>query len=335
VKRAAIRPLAALAAVALCPASALADDSSAALGAGGIIFTRSADIRMADELLRISPKQVSIRFTFVNETRRDIDLITAFPLPDIDTSEYTMSPLGTTLEDPVNFIGFKAWADGKPVAVNVEQRAFYKGRDVTAAVRAAGLPINVVNQAGYKKLEKLTPAQKAVLKKAGIAEWESSETAHPLWLVRTKFWWKQHFPANKPVVLTHSYQPVTGQSFFAASDLSAKTDQGRYYVRTYCFDDPVTRRRTEAAIAAAQKADPQNGGYYSAFATDYILKTGNNWKGPIGHFRLVLDKLKPNALLSLCWDGPLKKTGPTTFEAERKNFAPTRDIKLLVLVPPK
>ena len=51
--------------------------------------------------------------------------------------------------------------------------------------------------------------------------------------------------------------------------------------------------------------------------------------------RFLLDKLKPNNLLSLCWDGPLKKTGPTTFEAELKNFSPKRDIKLLVLAPPK
>jgi hypothetical protein len=69
----------------------------------------------------------------------------------------------------------------------------------------------------------------------------------------------------------------------------------------------------------------------NAYETDYILKTANNWNGPIGRFRLVLDKLKPDNTLSLCWDGELKKTGPTTFEAVRTNFAPTRDIHLLVL----
>jgi hypothetical protein len=36
-------------------------------------------------------------------------------------------------------------------------------------------------------------------------------------------------------------------------------------------------------------------------------------------------------VLSLCWGGDLKKTGATTFEAARENFAPARDIKLLVL----
>jgi hypothetical protein len=313
---------------------AFANDSSASLGAGGLTLTRSADIRMAEELLRISPKQVAIRYSFVNEGARDIETIVAFPLPDIDAGTFTMSPLGTVLEDPENFVGFKLVADGKPVAVNIEQRAFHKGRDVTAAVRAAGLPVNPVNQAGFRQLEKLTPAQKKILHDAGIAEWDSSSSAHPLWTVRTRFWWRQRFPARRPVVLEQSYQPITGQSFFAASDLSTTSEEGRRYLRDYCID-PAMRSRTAAAVAASQKADPQGGGYYLAFATDYILMTGNNWKGPIGRFRLVLDKLKPANLLSLCWDGPLKKTGPTTFEAERRNFAPKRDIKLLVLAPPQ
>jgi hypothetical protein len=326
--------LAAAAIAALAPASALADDSSAALGAGGVVFTRSADIRMADEWLKISPKQVSIRFTFVNDGPRDIDLIVAFPLPDIDTSEYTMSPLGTTLEDPVNFVGFKVSQDGRPVAVNAEQRAFYKDRDVTDVVRAAGLPVNVVNQAGFQKLDKLTPAQKAALKKAGIAEWESSESAHPLWLVRTRFWWKQHFPAGKPVVLAQSYQPVTGQSLLGDSIFAPHSEEMRRYRSDYCFDF-MAADAASAMIRAARKADPDGGGYIDASDTEYILKTGNNWKGPIGHFHLVLDKLKPANVLSLCWGGNLLRTSDTTWESDIKDFAPTKDIKLLVLSPPK
>lgn len=50
-----------------------------------------------------------------------------------------------------------------------------------------------------------------------------------------------------------------------------------------------------------------------------------------GRFHLTLDKLKPNNLLSLCWDGDLKKTGPMTFETTILNFAPPRDIHMLVL----
>ena len=74
----------------------------------------------------------------------------------------------------------------------------------------------------------------------------------------------------------------------------------------------------------------------NGYETDFVLKTARNWKGPIGRFHLTIDKLKPDNLISLCWDGDLKKTGPTTFESTRENFAPAGDIKLLVLeTPPK
>ena len=62
-----------------------------------------------------------------------------------------------------------------------------------------------------------------------------------------------------------------------------------------------------------------------------MLKTANNWKGPIGKFHLTVDKMRPANVLSMCWGNDLKKTGATTFESTRENFAPARDIKILVL----
>src|SRR6185436_17286317 len=122
--------------------SSSADDSSAALGLGGITFEKSADIRMAQEDLRISPEKVKIRFAFVNDSAKDIDTTVAFPLPDIDTWEYFEVPLGTVTEDPVNFVGFKVVANGQPVAFQADQRAIFKGRDVTATLKSVGVPVN-------------------------------------------------------------------------------------------------------------------------------------------------------------------------------------------------
>ncbi len=84
-------------------------------------------------------------------------------------------------------------------------------------------------------------------------------------------------------------------------------------------------------MLAHNHSTSQNGNYLTAFTTDYVLVTGNNWKGPIGHFHLVLDKLKPGNALSLCWDGGITKTGPATFESTRDSFSPKIDIQLLVL----
>src|SRR5436305_12953449 len=108
----------------LAPACARADDSSAVLGAGGLVLTRSANIRLAAEDLRISPKEVAARFTFVNEGKNDIDSIVAFPLPDIDTSRFSEEPLGRTTADSVNFVGFMVAENGRTVPFRIEQRAF-------------------------------------------------------------------------------------------------------------------------------------------------------------------------------------------------------------------
>jgi hypothetical protein len=303
--------------------------AAASMGAGGIEFTKMANVRMASEDLRLSPNAVRIRYTFVNDGKTDVDTLVAFPLPDIDAYEFWGTPIGRITDDPVNFVGFKAVVDGKPVAVTVEQKAIHKGRDVTAIVKSAGLPVNVVSGENYRRLDRLTPAQRKLLKNAGLAEFDNDQGI-ARWIVRTRFYWRQRFPAGKSVTIEHSYKPVTGQAFFSEYDLKAKPGAGDdYWKKAYCVDKP-TLARVRLAMAERKQSN-RNEGLLNANSTDFILKTANNWKGGIGRFHLTLDKLKPDNILSLCWDGALKKTGATTFEATRDNFAPARDIKFVVL----
>lgn len=317
----------AIAALMAIPVSApgLADDSSAVLSAGSIVFAKNTPVRMAAEDLTVSPAQVRIRFEFANPTAKDVDTIVAFPLPDISTSEFWGSPIGTVTDDPKNFVGFKAVVDGKPVAITIEQRAFLKNKDVTAQILAAGAPVNPVADEGYVKLGELSKEKQKALIAAGLAEGDDNEFI-PQWTVRTRFWWNQKFPAKKTVVIEHSYQPITGQSFFS-TEYQKRT--AAYDGVDYCFDEG-----TWAAIAARTakaKATPDSAAYMISYQTSYILKTAGNWQGPIGRFHLTLDKLKADNILSLCWDGELKKTSPTTFEFSKENFAPKRDIAIIVL----
>ncbi|HEY1614944.1 MAG TPA: DUF4424 family protein [Rhizomicrobium sp.] len=314
----------------LAGAPVMADDSSAALGAGGLVLTRSDDIRMTAEELRISPRAVSAHFVFVNQGKGDIETIVAFPLPDIDTSRFTEEPLGTTTGTALNFVGFEIREDGRTVAYRTEQRAFYQGRDVTDRVLTAGLPLNILDPTFQKKIDGLSRDGRKALEKAGLTDSESGETEHPHWTVRTRFYWNQRFPAGRQVVLDERYRPVTGQALFGASELKDNDEDGRYWRKIYCLDAP-TRMSASRMIAQKHTADAQNGAYLTALSTDYVLTTGNNWKGPIGHFHLVLDKLQPDSLLSTCWNEPLVRTGPTTFESTLENFAPGSDIRLLVL----
>jgi hypothetical protein len=306
-----------------------ADDSTAALGGGGIVFTKSADVRMAKEDLRISPNDVRIRYEFVNDGKRDIDTVVAFPLPDIDAYEFFGTPIGRVSSDPVNFVDFRVVVDGKPVHPAMEQKAIFKGRDVTAIVKSAGLPVNIVVGQNYQRMDKLPAAQRKKLTAAGIAEYDG-DNGIAKWTIRTRFYWNQRFPAGKTVVIEHTYLPIIGEAFFTDLDLTPKAgskDDG--WKKPYCMDDKTLS--ATAALLKAHKARDQNEGMLNAQSVDFILKTANNWKGGIGRLHLTIDKLAPSNILSLCWDGALKRTGPTTYEAVRENFAPASDLKFVVL----
>lgn len=307
---------------------ALGDDSSAMLGVGGIVLTKNADIRMATEDLYLSPKQVKVHYTFVNDSGKDIDTMVAFPLPDVNNYDLAESPMGTTTDTTPNFVGFALTVDGKKITPTPEERAVLNGKDVSAQVRAAGLPLNIVIGGGYEKLAKLSAVSRAALIKAGLIEDEGDNNLHAKWTTLTKFYWQQHFPAGGTVTVDHTYQPVTGQTFFGATMFDSKESMS-YYTQ-YCIDSG-----TKATILARlAEIKNQTSSMLNQYTTDFVIVTANNWKGPIGKFHLTIDKLKPDNTLSLCWDGNLQKTGPTRFESTLTNFAPKKDIQLLVLEKP-
>ncbi|UXM96358.1 DUF4424 domain-containing protein [Bartonella sp. HY329] len=61
----------------------------------------------------------------------------------------------------------------------------------------------------------------------------------------------------------------------------------------------------------------------------YILTTGGNWAdGVIRDFRLVVDKEKPDTIVSFCGTN-VKKISPTQFEMRVKNFKPSQELYFL------
>jgi Domain of unknown function (DUF4424) len=117
-------------------------------------------------------------------------------------------------------------------------------------------------------------------------------------------------------------QPV--QFELRRADLSA--EQESHYRETYCTDGPFR----SAAQSIYRKANGPNSkvGAFEEYLS-YVITSGANWAGPIGAFRLVVDK-GDSTLVSFCGDG-VKKIGPTTFEMTAKDYTPRRDIDVLFI----
>lgn len=314
--------------------SAFADDSSAELIAGGLVLKQSADIRMASEDLYISPHDVRVKYEFANDSGHDIDTVVAFPLPRLDMYEYSEIPLGMTTGDPQNFVGFQVTENGKPIATKLQARALYQGHDVTAQVAASGLPIGIYSAKFNDVLDHMPKAKMDALIKAGLIE-ADGDSRRPKWTVELMYYWTEHFPAGKTVTIEHRYHPVTGEQFFGPFSLD-DGEQSATWVRDFCMDAGTQAAARKQLAAFAKGRNPNDGtALLIAYTTGFVLKTGNNWKGPIGRFHVTFDKLAPGNTVSLCWDGALTKTGPARFESTLMNFAPKRDINMVVLAGPE
>ncbi|MDZ4869809.1 MAG: DUF4424 domain-containing protein [Alphaproteobacteria bacterium] len=313
--------------------AALANDSTASLGAGGLTLTQSADIRMASEDLSISRESVRVRYEFVNESGAPIATRVAFPLPEANLEELSESDVGWPTDNEANLIDFKVTVDGKKVRPQLEEKAFLKGVDVSDVLRRYKIPFVSRPWAAVEVVKKLPPAAKKDLVKRGLAE-ISDDYATLKWTVKNTFHWQQTFPADRPLKVEHSYKPVVGGTMISASGFFQHPEAMRWeeFFERFCVDKP-----THAAIAArlrAQQKKQGEGAIILGYYVDYVLTTGKNWKGPIGKFRLTVDKGRADNVVSFCADG-VKKTGPTTFVVEYKDFEPETDLHVLIVGAPR
>ncbi|WP_169805647.1 DUF4424 domain-containing protein [Novosphingobium rosa] len=297
------------------PGIAFANDTSAQLAAGGLVLTRSDAIEMRSEDLRISRSEVVVRYTFLNTSGKDVTSRVAFPLPPIGGPDFFQSDVSIPISDSDNFLGFTTKIDGKPVAMEMEQKAVAGGVDRTAWLRAHGIPLTPQSDGATAALGKLSQAK---LAEAGRLKLIASDDG-PGWELHTTYHWVQRFPAGVPVVVEHRYKPSVGGT--------TGTMLGQE-------KDPETEKRycVEPSLLAGLRRSVKTGHVvYTENWIDYVLVTGGNWKAPIGQFKLTVDKEQPGDLVSFCADG-VRKVSPTRFEVTHTNWRPTRDLSILFLV---
>jgi hypothetical protein len=316
-----------------CLSPALANDSMAVLGAGGIELATTQSIIMESEDLYISPSKVTVDYVFTNESDRDIETLVAFPMPDL--GNVTVEMRNVPNEDSDNFMDFEVTQDGEPIEVELQQRAVVHNMDVTDLLTEKGVALMPVGEAARRELaEKLDAEEEKDWVARGLIEasmWtegEDNTELVPAWTLKSTYWWRTVFPAGQSVAVHHSYRPSVGGTVDTAFlDTDGKpSEQMPYYRERYCVNDGFVK-----AVLAAKKNSSKNTLWLEKWLS-YILVTGNNWSGPIGSFHLTVDKENPKNLVSFCGEG-VRKTGPTTFEMTAEDFFPQRNLDVLIVYP--
>lgn len=305
--------------------SGKANDSTARLDTGGLSLTHNPSIEMQEEDLYLSAKEVRVRYRFFNKSSSDIETLVAFPLPEIETGEggnYNIESV-----DPVNFVDFRVSVDGTSVKPSVEARASSMGVDITPLLAKYGLPITTITEndaqrsALYARLDKLPEAALRELERYGAIDRLSSSSkdgtpdVNPRWTAHITFYWFQTFPAGRPIEVTHRYKPVL-RNFFSSLDEIG----GARMRKDYCVND--------AFLKSARRME--RGGTLTGLELRYVVSTAQNWSGPIGTFRLTVDKGAQDRIVSTCFEG-LKPSGPATFIAQKKDFQAADDLGVLLI----
>ncbi len=314
------------------PVPALANDSTAELGTGGLRLARSDVVSMESEVLRISQDEIAVEYIFRNGSHKDVETIVAFPMPDIAGGSDGDVSIPDDASD--NFLGFSVTVDGKALTPQLEQRAIAQGLDVTADLARAGIALMPYGRGIVDRLTALHAETGSDFEARGIVrveQWDEGKGMMdhriPAWTLKSAYWWRTVFPAGKTVTVSHRYRPSIGST--AGSVIGQETTKADLeqlgYVERYCMDG-------DFIDAALKKARSHGGGMREA-RISYVLSTGANWAGPIKTFRLIVDKGAPDALVSFCGDD-VKKTGATTFEMEKTDFVPERDLDIVIFSRP-
>lgn len=313
---------ASIAAAWLVAAPADANDSTAETAAGGLVLTRTDAIDMVSEDLFVSAEQVRVRYVFRNRTAKAIRTTVAFPLPEVSLAEREYRDIAV----PHDFVTV---IDGKPVRMAVERKAMLAGKDHTALLASLKVPLSDDAGAAIDRLSKADRARLVAAKLAIPDDYRGEPHLAPGWTVKETYHWEQVFPAGRDLIVEHRYVPGTGGSVGTALVLPDVRNgaEGKAYAERYCTDATFLSGVDRLARGAgnAEAALPE-------YRIGYVLKTGANWRAPIGRFRLVVDKGAAANLVSFCGEG-VRKISPTQFEVRHQDWRPVRDLDILIVAP--
>jgi Domain of unknown function (DUF4424) len=313
-----------------------ANDSSAAIGLGGLALTRNEAISMDSEELFLSADRVTVKYRFTNISQQDVETLVSFPLPAIPAGigghmgDQGYPDWSTDLE-------FRTLVDGQPANLEMREIVTVIGKpdkDVSARLKALAWPVRYWSDYKFEQsLQDLPDTEKTALAAEGLLQKaEAAAYVRPNWQVATHVTRTQNFPAGKTVTVEHSYKPVVGGSVGGMMEKPYRKEAYfKEYLASYCIDKAFLAgfdKRRYSKRKDAEGNEPDS--FYVETWLDYVLKSGANWHGPIKDFRLVVDKGRADNMVSFCMDG-VKKISPTQFEVRKTNYEPDKDLNILIV----
>jgi hypothetical protein len=317
-----------LAGALVLPTAAFPNDSAAELSIGGLRLTRTNEIAIDSEDLRISIDRITVRYQFTNLAGKPVTLTVAFPLPDIDLAEAENIALPSN--DPVNFVDFETKIDGVPAKFSINQRALVGEKDVSGVLGRLKLPLLPIGNREVRVQDLPAATRETLVSEGLLLPAGHSDSGRPNysfgWIVKTSAVRQQTFPFDRSVSVEHQYRPSVGSSADTIlrkplrQNKALAAEIGRYRTE-FCVSDSFLAAVDKLAGNSSKPAIQER-------RISYILSTGANWSGPIKNFKLTIDPGAADRLVSLCTPG-LKSTSPNGLEFTATDFKPNADLKIL------
>lgn len=292
----------------LASVPAAAEDTGRGIGyaAAGPVFHLPAGISVAQ--LEVHVSFYSVRLTYVFKSRRHQTVHFRFALPDmpVDAGE-DMAALDKNSEaaglaadtQPANYMGLSVRVDGKPVVLGGQGRALLNGKDVTRQLLDAGVPL--LSGPDGSAWRHLTPDVRTKLEAGGLMNLDTAA-----WTYQADFEWDQPFEPGETRVEV-SYATLAKYWSDITIDHFPEIAPGGSATRAYCIDDTLRRAFFRKPFS------------YDIYTVTHLAASSDGWRGPVGRYRLVVDKGAATNLVAFC---PLaaRKISPTAFEWTATNF---------------
>lgn len=332
-----------------------ANDTKVTVASGGIVIEApEPDIEMVSESLEISIKKIRVVYDFFNHgpnktikigfplPRSPYDLQDMYPYANWDEAQIALRILYGDFDEPsqtakslvknAEIIDFLVLIDGKNKSFHRHVRALDPlGKDITDLLNQHRIPISSAYLRGFVEQPPmdLFPGLKETLKTLGLLNIQEQ----PNWQLQTTYVWENTFLSQKHTNVEHTYTPSYGShwvDFKAFDSKIVKVHRDRPINLDACSYDAVY---LEKFLDDWKRTSTSNRAYNTRTIEEvrYILKTGANWRGPIGKFRLEIKPNHPRDMIILAGKYLMKRQDNGVCVVELENFTPQDDLRVWII----